>query len=52
MTGYVASKAGVIGLTKSIAKEFAAHDITVNCIAPGGVKTQMLYSIPQPVSQI
>ncbi len=38
---YAASKAGLIGLSKSVAKEFAGRNITVNCIAPGFVETDM-----------
>jgi 3-oxoacyl-[acyl-carrier protein] reductase len=38
---YSASKAGVIGLTKSLAKEFGSRNILVNCIAPGFVETEM-----------
>ena len=38
---YVASKAGIIGLTKSLAREFASRNITVNAIAPGYVSTDM-----------
>ena len=38
---YVASKAGVIGLSKSLAREFASRNITVNAIAPGYVSTEM-----------
>ena len=38
---YVASKAGVIGFTKSLAREFASRNITVNAIAPGYVSTDM-----------
>ncbi|MFD0711236.1 3-oxoacyl-[acyl-carrier-protein] reductase [Paenibacillus sp. GCM10027626] len=38
---YVAAKAGVIGLTKSAAKELATRGITVNCVAPGFIETDM-----------
>jgi len=38
---YAASKAGLIGMTKSIAKEVASRGITANCIAPGWIKTSM-----------
>lgn len=38
---YAASKAGIIGLTKSVAKELAARGITCNAIAPGFVETDM-----------
>ena len=48
---YSASKAGVIGLTRALAKEWARYNIAVNCIAPGGVKTQMTAAIPDPIMQ-
>lgn len=38
---YVASKAGMIGMTKSIAAELASRNITANCIAPGFIATPM-----------
>ena len=41
MVGYSATKAGVIGLVKGVAKEFATTNITVNGIAPAVIKTAM-----------
>jgi 3-oxoacyl-[acyl-carrier protein] reductase len=43
---YAASKAGLIGLTKSVAKEYASRNILVNCIAPGFIETDMTDALP------
>jgi 3-oxoacyl-[acyl-carrier protein] reductase len=40
-TAYAASKAGIIGLTKSVAKELASRGITANAVAPGFIETDM-----------
>lgn len=44
---YSASKAGLIGLTKSSAKEFSSRGVTVNAVAPGYIRTAMTGSIPE-----
>ena len=44
---YAASKSGLFGLTKSLALETAAKGITVNCVAPGFVDTEMLAAVPK-----
>ena len=46
---YSASKAGVMGLTKTLALEWARFNITVNCIAPGAAKTRMTEGIPEKI---
>ena len=43
---YSASKAGIIGATKSLALELAKRGITVNCIAPGVIDTDMIKDVP------
>ena len=48
---YAASKAGIIGLTKSVAKELASRGVTVNAIAPGFIKTEMTETLPEQVRQ-
>ena len=44
---YAASKAGVIGMTKSLAKELAGRNITVNAVAPGFMETDMTAALPE-----
>jgi len=48
---YSASKAGVIGLTKTTAKEFAGKNVTCNAIAPGFIATDMTAGLPQAIKQ-
>ena len=43
---YAASKAGLIGLTKSVAKEYAARGVLANCVAPGFIETDMTAALP------
>jgi 3-oxoacyl-[acyl-carrier protein] reductase len=43
---YSAAKAGIIGATKALAIELAKRNITVNCVAPGIIKTQMIEALP------
>jgi 3-oxoacyl-[acyl-carrier protein] reductase len=46
---YAASKAGVIGMTKSIARELAGKQVTANCVAPGFITTDMTDVLPQQI---
>ena len=46
---YAASKAGMIGMTKSFAQEIATRGITANCIAPGFIETAMTAELPENV---
>jgi len=46
---YAASKAGMIGMTKSFAQEIASRGITANCIAPGFIETAMTAELPEAV---
>ena len=48
---YAASKAGVIGLTKSLAKEFASRNIRVNAVAPGYVKSDMTAKLSEEITE-
>ena len=48
-TNYSAAKAGIVGLTKSVAMEFARHGIRANAVSPGAVETEMTLSVPEHV---
>jgi len=43
---YSAAKAGIIGATKALALELAKREITVNCVAPGLIETDMISDVP------
>ncbi|WP_119419559.1 3-oxoacyl-[acyl-carrier-protein] reductase [Desertibaculum subflavum] len=48
---YAASKAGLIGMSKSLAQEVASRNITVNCVAPGFIQTAMTDGLPEEQKQ-
>jgi 3-oxoacyl-[acyl-carrier protein] reductase len=49
---YAASKSGMIGFTKSLAKELASRNVRVNCVAPGYIETQMTEGLSASVKEM
>ena len=52
LAAYAATKAGVVGLTKSFAVELGRHGVTVNCVCPGPIHTGMTASIDEQAKEI
>ncbi|MES2354762.1 MAG: 3-oxoacyl-ACP reductase FabG [Pseudomonadota bacterium] len=50
-TNYAAAKAGIIGFTKSLAREVGSRGITINCVAPGFIDTDMTRALPEAQQQ-
>ncbi len=50
-TNYAAAKAGMVGLSRSMAREFAARNITVNCVAPGYIVTDMTAGLSDDIKE-
>jgi 3-oxoacyl-[acyl-carrier protein] reductase len=50
-TNYAAAKAGIMGFTKSLAREVGSRNITVNCVAPGFIDTDMTRALPEAQRQ-
>ena len=50
-TNYAAAKAGIIGFSKSLAKEVGSRGITVNCVAPGFIDTDMTRALPEDLRE-
>jgi 3-oxoacyl-[acyl-carrier protein] reductase len=48
---YAAAKAGIVGLSKSLARELGSRNITVNCVAPGFIDTDMTRALPEEQKQ-
>ncbi|XCN74724.1 MAG: 3-oxoacyl-ACP reductase FabG [Candidatus Electrothrix aestuarii] len=49
---YASAKAGLIGLTKSMARELAGRQVTVNCVAPGYIATDMTADLPEDIQKM
>ncbi len=51
-TNYAASKAGIIGMSKSLSIEYAKKNITINCVSPGFIVSNMTKDIPEKIKEI
>ncbi len=51
-SNYAASKAGIIGMSKSLSAEYAKKNITINCVSPGFIVSDMTSSIPEKIKSI
>ena len=51
-SNYAASKAGIIGMSKSLSIEYAKKNITINCVSPGFIVSDMTNSIPEKIRSI
>ena len=49
---YAASKAGIIGMSKSLAIEYAKKNITINCVSPGFIKSKMTENIAENIKEV
>jgi 3-oxoacyl-[acyl-carrier protein] reductase len=50
-SNYSAAKAGVVGLTKAVARELARYNVNCNAVAPGAIETEMFAQIPEDARQ-
>ena len=51
-TNYAAAKAGIVGFSKSLARELGSRNITVNCVAPGFIDTEMTQVLPEEQKKV
>ena len=51
MPAYTASKSAVLGLTRSLARDFGEHGVRVNAVAPGFIGTDMVMAVPEKVRE-
>ena len=51
-TNYAAAKAGVVGFSKALARELGSRNVTVNCVAPGFIETDMTHALPEDTKKM